>query len=138
MTDGNIHKPSQPVDWPIPCRSLSHTTKINRSFTAFVCTAGGQCVSIDECESNPCLNNGICQDAVNRYTCLCPFGNTGVICETRGYCMEIDECESNPCLNNGTCQDAVNSFSCVCPAGENGFFGAICESEYWKVQVGHG
>lgn len=93
-------------------------------------------MNIDECISNPCLNNGTCQDEINYYRCLCPFGYTGVICETRGYCMEIDECESNPCLNEGTCRDAVNSFSCSCPSGVHGFYGAVCESKsYNEFQV---
>lgn len=36
---------------------------------------------IDECESNPCLNNGTCTDEVNGFTCSCPPGFAGDQCE---------------------------------------------------------
>lgn len=29
---------------------------------------------IDECLSNPCVNNGECLDKVNRFLCVCPPG----------------------------------------------------------------
>ena len=32
-------------------------------------------VDIDECDSNPCLNGGTCNDAINRFYCDC--ANTG-------------------------------------------------------------
>ena len=32
---------------------------------------------IDECESGPCMNGGICSDALNGYTCTCLPGTTG-------------------------------------------------------------
>ncbi len=28
-------------------------------------------VDINECETNPCLNNGTCTDGFNNYTCSC-------------------------------------------------------------------
>lgn len=31
-------------------------------------------VDIDECESNPCVNDGICRDLVNGFTCTCQPG----------------------------------------------------------------
>ena len=34
-------------------------------------------MEIDECESNPCLNDGTCQDAVNSFSCICPAGENG-------------------------------------------------------------
>lgn len=37
--------------------------------------AGTHCeVDIDECESNPCVNDGICRDLVNGFTCTCQPG----------------------------------------------------------------
>lgn len=31
-------------------------------------------VDVDECESNPCVNDGICRDMVNGFTCTCQPG----------------------------------------------------------------
>ena len=36
---------------------------------------------INECESSPCQHNGTCIDEVNRYSCVCIPGYTGVNCE---------------------------------------------------------
>ncbi|XP_078620810.1 uncharacterized protein LOC144887447 isoform X2 [Branchiostoma floridae x Branchiostoma japonicum] len=35
----------------------------------------------DECNSNPCQNNGTCIDGVEHYICLCALGWVGVHCE---------------------------------------------------------
>ena len=39
-------------------------------------------LDVDECESNPCKNGGICEDGTNSYTCICLPGYTGHDCET--------------------------------------------------------
>ena len=108
-----------------------------------LCEAGfsGQLCDLDinECQPNPCLNNGSCLDRVNNFTCSCvPFWD-GRTCETcslgcvngtqsvdcseclceAGFSgqlcdVDINECQPNPCLNNGTCLDRVNNFTCVC------------------------
>lgn len=36
---------------------------------------------IDECFSNPCLNDGICNDLINRYRCTCIAGFRGRNCQ---------------------------------------------------------
>ncbi|CAH1779947.1 unnamed protein product [Owenia fusiformis] len=54
----------------------------------------------DECFSNPCLNDGTCDDGFHDYTCSCVPGYEGLRCD-----IDIDECLSNPCLNGGTCND---------------------------------
>ena len=36
---------------------------------------------IDECASNPCVNDATCVDNVNGYTCNCAAGYTGTHCE---------------------------------------------------------
>lgn len=41
------------------------------------------CNSIDECISNPCLNNGTCINDNGRYLCLCDFNYAGYNCERR-------------------------------------------------------
>lgn len=35
-------------------------------------------VDVDECESNPCVNDGICRDMVNGFTCTCQPGKIHV------------------------------------------------------------
>ena len=42
-------------------------------------------LDIDECESRPCMNNGICIDEVNKYNCQCMAGYTGLNCEIGKY-----------------------------------------------------
>ena len=39
-------------------------------------------VDIDECKSNPCMNDGTCTEASNGYTCKSAAGYTGVNSET--------------------------------------------------------
>ena len=36
---------------------------------------------IDECSSDPCQNDALCQDRVNDYTCTCKDGYSGTNCE---------------------------------------------------------
>ena len=35
-------------------------------------------VNIDECESEPCQNGGICEDQINGYACICAAGFAGM------------------------------------------------------------
>lgn len=37
---------------------------------------------IDECASNPCQNNGTCNDLINQYNCTCVAGYSGYQCQT--------------------------------------------------------
>ena len=71
---------------------------------------------IGVCISNPCTNNGNCQDINPRnLTCTCPSPLSGRLCEVD----TVNDCDStlNPCANIGTCIDNVNGYSCVCPDG---------------------
>ncbi|XP_068989668.1 protein eyes shut isoform X3 [Neodiprion pinetum] len=75
-------------------------------------------INWDDCWSNPCLNGGICSDAVAAYNCTCTDGFIGLNCDER-----FDECLYTPCLNNGTCIN-FNGFMCQCP---DGYSGKYCE-----------
>ncbi|XP_072367573.1 protein crumbs homolog 1 isoform X1 [Scyliorhinus torazame] len=70
------------------------------------------------CVSNPCKNNGNCEDMVSYYQCSCPSGWTGLNCEDN-----IDECQSSPCIH-GNCTDKVAAYKCTCASG---FKGTNCE-----------
>lgn len=51
---------------------------------------------IDECDSNPCQNNGNCIDEINGYQCNCTGSFAGDECE-----IEV-ECDPNPTTGNTT------------------------------------
>ncbi len=36
---------------------------------------------VNECSSEPCMNEGTCNDLVDGYTCDCPAGYEGIDCE---------------------------------------------------------
>lgn len=38
-------------------------------------------LDIDECASNPCQNNGTCNDHIYQYTCTCVAGYSGYQCQ---------------------------------------------------------
>ncbi|XP_071956964.1 putative ferric-chelate reductase 1 [Antedon mediterranea] len=85
---------------------------------------GSTCqTQINECASNPCLNEGVCVDETNRFTCVCPSGYSGDRCESQS---NTNVCASMPCLNGGICINETNEFTCVCPSG---YSGNRCESE---------
>ncbi|CAH1401167.1 unnamed protein product [Nezara viridula] len=77
---------------------------------------GTQCeVDIDECQMNPCMNGGICNDLINSFKCTCPIGFTGSRCQTN-----IDDCLSSPCRNGGVCRDSIAGYTCDCHPGFTG------------------
>lgn len=79
------------------------------------------CVRVDDCIGNGCINGGVCVDGIDAYSCSCSAGYTGDLCETN-----IDDCTPNPCLNASACIDAVDSFTCQCSAG---YTGDLCETD---------
>ena len=82
-----------------------------RSFTGRHCELSGL-----ECESDPCLNSGICVDeAGGGYSCQCSEHFTGRHCETA-----IDMCVRSDCAGNSTCVGTTTAFYCECPPGRTG------------------
>ena len=57
---------------------------------------------INECDSSPCLNLGVCVDQVNAYNCTCAAGYTG------------EQCETGNELLRKTCPSKVNDSSAIC------------------------
>ena len=43
---------------------------------------------INECDPNPCQNEGTCVDGIDSYTCTCVAGYTGINCETSEYTLK--------------------------------------------------
>lgn len=77
---------------------------------------GKNCNSnIDECVSQPCQNNGTCEDGIGNYSCHCMVGFNGLNCE-----HNINDCTEDSCQNGGTCYDKVNNYTCSCAVGFNG------------------
>ena len=67
---------------------------------------GDRCeVNIDECEDDPCLNEGHCMDLVGDFMCVCPITWTGPLCQDR-----VEQCTDNPCLNDALCLIEEDSF----------------------------
>ncbi|KAM4590762.1 protein eyes shut homolog [Odontesthes bonariensis] len=75
-------------------------------------------VNLNECESKPCLNGGVCVDGIDLYQCLCSEGFEGFNCE-----INYDECVHGYCANNSTCIDLVADYECICSLG---FAGKNC------------
>ncbi|XP_026738289.1 protein eyes shut-like [Trichoplusia ni] len=91
--------------------------------------AGPKCEDqIDECESNPCQNGGVCIDVHADYMCACAFGFTGKSCE-----VEIEFCDENSCSNNALCVVEDGARVCYCVPD---FHGERCELQYDECLLG--
>lgn len=67
---------------------------------------------INNCDSQPCVNNGTCISFLSSFYCKCSSGFTGHTCETR-----LSPCLSQPCVH-GKCQtDSLESYTCKCDSG---------------------
>lgn len=68
--------------------------------------------NINECEPNPCQNNGKCHDLIDHFVCSCPHGTDGSLCE-----INKNDCHAGACHHGGTCVDKVGGYACKCPPG---------------------
>ena len=89
------------------------------------------------CASNPCFNNGICENHALDYYCKCPNGYAGDNCETSSFffnnyfrffkiinVIQKAPCSVQPCKNAGECRNSGSSYKCFC---QEGFSGKTCE-----------
>ncbi|KAM7353986.1 eyes shut isoform 2-T8 [Cochliomyia hominivorax] len=83
---------------------------------------------INECDSSPCQNGGVCVDKLASYVCACPMGYTGTNCEE-----EILICADNPCQNNALCLMEEGVPTCYCVPD---YHGEKCEYQYDECQLG--
>ncbi|XP_072017351.1 hyalin-like [Amphiura filiformis] len=81
----------------------------------------------NDCDPNPCYNDGSCGDGFHSFNCTCPSGYTGVTC-----LIEINECLSSPCQNGASCVDGIDSFTCYCL---NGFDGETCSIDVASPEI---
>lgn len=89
--------------------------------------AGADCTTdIDECESHPCQNGGLCLEssvhgpvATGFYQCECADGWSGYDCDSFS-----DPCDGAPCRNQGICARTFTGHSCTCASG---FAGGACQ-----------
>ena len=76
-------------------------------------------LSVNDCFSLPCQNEGICHALKMGFQCECPPGYEGSVCEN-----EVNPCKMEPCLNHGTCLKDGVDYKCIC---QNGYTGKDCE-----------
>eukprot|EP00795_Rhopilema_esculentum_P011497 gene11497-21714_t len=76
---GWIH--SEPVSKPGPRCAINPCNPGYRCTDTCDVSSGYRCTEINECESNPCINGGVCKDYVNRFSCLCPRNYMGSRCQ---------------------------------------------------------
>ena len=97
---------------------LCHISSLMNCIFVFSCE-----ININECSSNPCLNNGTCLDGVNGYKCNCPGAFNGTHCESW-----TDLCHPSPCINNGSCINrnySASGYECNCTG--TGYAGPHCQ-----------
>ncbi|CAD5114095.1 DgyrCDS3243 [Dimorphilus gyrociliatus] len=84
---------------------------------------------LSTCNSNPCLNNGMCMMVLNRVHCACPPGFDGSRCERIANKTKNTACShsSQNCKNGATCVDngSYTTYACKCTSG---FVGKYCTS----------
>lgn len=56
------------------------------------------CLWVDDCSSNPCLNEGTCTDKINDFECSCPTGFSGDTCEIKSCTCPVTP-KPNTCSN---------------------------------------
>ena len=96
--------------------------------------SGQECVDIDECNTSPCQNGGVCLEssvdetvALTDYKCVCGEEFFGPHCQG---VTDVNECRPNPC-DHGTCAESGGDLSvplleyrCSCSSG---WLGETCD-----------
>lgn len=85
---------------------------------------------INQCDTSPCQNGGMCESHVGGYTCHClkqsqnDFLYGGTNCDER-----LVGCEGHECQNQGSCSpfllDGTHGYTCSCSPG---YTGPLCET----------
>lgn len=79
--------------------------------------------SEDKCNTDPCMQHGLCISRNGTYECHCTARYGGKNCEFE----QGDPCERAPCKNGGICtEDERGNYKCTCATG---FTGVHCQTE---------
>ncbi|TKS80775.1 Protocadherin Fat 4 [Collichthys lucidus] len=84
---------------------------------------------IDECEVDPCQNNGTCVNTLGGFYCHCQSGFSGFVCST-----DVDECLKLKCQNGATCIPTQDGYRCQCVPGFEGVSGVHCEDHSYGFE----
>ncbi|XP_043936181.1 protein crumbs homolog 1 [Protopterus annectens] len=88
--------------------------------------AGTHCQDeVNECNTNPCKNDGHCENVAGGYICHCSQEDHHGIFYGGQNCSDIlHGCESHECKNGGTCipyiRQGLHKYSCICLSGYTG------------------
>ncbi|XP_033108236.1 uncharacterized protein LOC117109887 isoform X2 [Anneissia japonica] len=87
------------------CQPVPLTTPILKATTL-----ASAATSMSICATNPCINDGTCQETNNGYSCQCTNAYTGNTCES-----EVNPCDSNPCTSGDLtiCNKQNNGYICT-------------------------
>ncbi|XP_067687305.1 protein crumbs-like isoform X2 [Haliotis asinina] len=89
----------------------NYTCNCTSGWTGWLCDE-----DVDDCQSQPCKNNGSCTDGgTNNFTCSCSQGWLGPTCE------DVDYCFGAMCTNNATCEQQADNYTCACQSGWTGW-----------------
>ena len=81
-------------------------------------------MSVNDCSSFPCTNNGRCIDLHNDFKCNCTDGWMGKACN-----IPVDPCSPFPCYSHAVCVASSTGFKCNC---DPGFTGKLCGTNIGK------
>ena len=72
---------------------------------------------IDDCDPDPCMNDGECIDLVVGYRCVCQLPYTGPNCST-----QLMPCQHHRCRNGAQCipDERYTDYICRCAPGFTG------------------
>ena len=85
--------------------------------------------AVDECQTSPCGDHGVCDNQLGSFQCHCDGGWTGDTCS-----LPPSPCYLHQCQNNATCLPGVANYTCQCT---DQFSGEFCSDKkgFMRVRV---